>query len=249
MKTRTRIAGLVLLSTFAALSDGCVETMQGFVEPARAESSAGAQTLKKLPRKQGDRVAVTIYEFRSALSGLSGQTATDMFKTALVQSGQFRVVERSRLNEGVAREKQLQGAGYASGRAAQKQLRGAQYIFEGTVSEANQSENQSSGGVNIGGLQVNSGSNRDSIAIDVRVVDAANGDIVDAISVRKSVKTEESSVSGVGSFFNSLMARSGKSLPVNGDVQAQQRRAEGLDSVVRAAIDEAVVQLAQRFQP
>jgi curli biogenesis system outer membrane secretion channel CsgG len=219
------------------------------VEPAVADASAGSQALRKLPRKQGERVAVTIYEFRSGLGNVSGRAATDMFKTALVQSGQFRVVERSRLSEGVVREKQLQQGGFASGAAAETQLRGAQYIFEGTLSEANASESQSSGGVSVGGMQIGGASNRDSIAIDVRIVDAANGDIVDAIAVRKTIVAEEVGVSGVGSLLGTIMAQRGRSLPYAPDVQMQQRRAEGADSALRAAIEEAVLQLARRFEP
>lgn len=232
-----------------ALLPGCLQTMQGFAEPAQADSTAGARALKKLPRKPGERVAVTIYEFRSELPSVSARAATDMFKTALVHSGQFRVVERGRLNEGVLREKQLQQGGFATGTAAQRQLRGAQYVFEGTLSEANQSERQRSGGVSVAGMQVGGGGNRDSIAVDVRIVDAASGDIVDAVTVRKTIASDEASVSGVGSLLGTVLAQRGRSSPYTPDIQAQQRRAEGLDAALRAAIDEAVLQLARRFEP
>lgn len=217
--------------------------------PARTDAMAGAAQLKKLPRKQGERVAVTIYEFRSTLPAVSARSATDMFTTALVRSGQFRVVERSRVNEGVVREKQLQQGGWASGKAAQTQLRGAQYVFEGTLSEANQGEVQRSGGVGVAGMQVGGGSNKDSIAIDVRIVDAASGDIVDAITVRKSIKADEASVSGVGNLVNTILAQRGRASPYTPDVHAQQRRTEGVDAALRAAIEEAVLQLARRFEP
>jgi curli biogenesis system outer membrane secretion channel CsgG len=245
MNTNSILLAAALTVALAA----CSGTMEPFVQPAQADATVGAQKLKKLPRKQGERVAVTIYEFRSALPNVSARAATDMFKTALVQSGQFRVVERGRLNEGVVREKQLQQGGFASGKAAQTQLRGAQYVFEGTLSEANQSEVQRSGGIGVAGMQIGGGSNRDSIAIDVRIVDAGSGDIVDAITVRKSIKADEASVSGVGNLLGTIMAQSGRSSPYTPDVQAQQRRAEGVDSALRAAIDEAVLQLAKRFEP
>lgn len=219
------------------------------VEPAVADYSAGGQALQRLPRRQGERVAVTIYEFRSGLGNVSARAATDMFKTALVQSGQFRVVERSRLTEGVVREKQLQQGGFASGGAAETQLRGAQYVFEGTLSEANAAESQSSGGLSIGGMQVGSTSNRDSIAIDVRIVDAASGDIIDAIAVRKTILAEETGVSGVGNLLSTVMAQRGRSTPYMPDLQLQRRQAEGADSALRAAIEEAVLQLARRFEP
>jgi curli biogenesis system outer membrane secretion channel CsgG len=237
-------AGLVLAAALGACA-----AAGPFGAPAQVDASPGTQALKKLPRKQGERVAVTVYEFRSALPGLNAQAATDMFKTALVQSGQFRVVERSRLNEGVAREKQLQAGGYAIGKAAQSQLRGAQYVFEGTVSEANSAERQSSGGVNVAGMQVGGGSSRDSIAIDVRVVDAASGDIMDAVTVRKTLSSDEANVSGVGNLLATVAARRNKYSPYTPDIQAQQRRSEGVDSAVRAAIGEAVLQIAKRFEP
>lgn len=213
----------------------------------QTDASAGAQQLKELPRKPGERVAVTIYEFRSLLPAMNARTATDMFTTAMVQSGQFRVVERNRLNEGVVREKQLQQSGWASGNAAQQQLRGAQYIFEGTVSEANVAESQGSGGINIAGLQIGGGGSKDSIAVDVRVVDAASGDVLDAVTVRKPIASREAGVSGVGNLIGTAMAQRGRSSPYVPDVQAQGRTSEGIDSAVRAAIEEAVIQLARRF--
>lgn len=234
--------GVVLGAMLAACADMPYEAPQ-------ADAARTTQALKKLPRKPGERVAVTIYEFRSALPNISATAATDMFKTALVQSGQFRVVERARLNQGVIREKQLQQGGYASGKAGQAQLRGAQYIFEGAVSEANASENQRSGGIGIAGMQVGGGTNRDSIAVDVRIVDAASGDIVDAITVRKSVKSDSGGVSGVGSLLSTIFAQQGHSTTYAPDVNVQQQRREGVDTAVREAINQAVIELSQRFTP
>lgn len=225
---------------------GCAATPS---DAPLADDSAGSRALKKLPRKTGERVAVTIYEFRSTLPALSSTTATDMFKTALVQSGQFRVVERLRVNEGIARERQVQAEGHATGAAAAKKLRGAQYVFEGVVSEANSGENQRSAGIGIAGMRVGGGSARDSIAIDVRIVDAGTGDLIDAVTVKKTIKADEASVSGVDSLLNTVLARRNKYSAYTPDVQAQQRRGEGVDSALRAAIDQAVLQLAQRFEP
>lgn len=217
--------------------------------PARTDAMAGAAQLKKLPRKQGERVAVTIYEFRSTLPAVSARSATDMFTTALVRSGQFRVVERSRVNEGVVREKQLQQAGWATGNAAQQPLRGAQYIFEGTVSEANVQESANSGGINIAGMHIGGGKSQDSIVIDVRIIDAANGDVLDALTVRKPVAASSAGVSGVGNLAATILGRRGKDTTYVPDVQAQNQQREGIDSAVRAAIEESVLQLARRFEP
>ncbi len=218
-------------------------------EAPRADAAPTTQTLKKLPRKQGERVAVTIYEFRSSVNEVNGRAATDMFKTALVQSGQFRVVERARLNEGVIHEKQIGAQGLATANVANRRLRPAQYIFEGTVSEANVGEVQRSASVGIAGMQVGGATNRDSIAIDVRVVDAGSGDIVDAITISRSMKGDASSISGIGNLISNVMAPRGRSSTFTPDVQASQTRREGVDSALRAAINDAVLELSKRFQP
>ena len=62
---------------------------------------AGGKQRPTLPRKSADaRVVVAIYEFTSNLPEISPRGATEQFKTALVQSRQFRVVERARLSRG-----------------------------------------------------------------------------------------------------------------------------------------------------
>lgn len=233
----------------AALAFAIAAPAANVAAQAQADVTPGAQQLKKLPRKQGERVAVTIYEFRSMLPAISARSATDMFTTALVQSGQFRVVERGRVNEGVVREKQLQQAGWATGNAAQQPLRGAQYIFEGTVSEANVQERANSGGITFGGMQIGGGASQDSIVIDVRVIDAANGDVIDALSVRKPLAATSAGVSGVGTLLATARALRGKDTPYMPDLQAQTQSREGIDSALRAAIEEAVLQLAKRFEP
>jgi len=195
------------------------------------------------------RVPVTVYEFRSMLPSLSASSATDMFTTALVHTGRFHVVERQRMNEGIVREKQLQQSGWADGDAARQQFRGARYVFEGTVSEANIAEQARSGGVNVAGMQVGGGASHDSIVVDVRVVDVANGDVLDAVTVRKEITATESGVSGIGSLLGTVLSRQGKDTTYVPDVQAQSRKRDGIDRALREAIDDAVLQLAQRFAP
>jgi curli biogenesis system outer membrane secretion channel CsgG len=190
---------------------------------------------------------VSIYEFRSTLPNVSSSAATDMFKTALVHSGRFTVLERSRLNEGVVREKQLQQGGFAGGQAGQTQLKGARYLFEGVLSEANASERQRSGGVGVAGLQIGGGSNQESLAIDVRIVDAHSGVVVDAVTVKKALRSESSSVSGVGALLGTVLAQKGRSSVYAPDVNVQQSQREGVDAALRDAINEAVLVLVKRF--
>jgi curli biogenesis system outer membrane secretion channel CsgG len=216
-------------------------------EAPRVDASASTIALKQLPRKQGELVAVSIYEFRSTVSEIAARGATDFFKTALVQSGQFRVVERSRLNEGVIREKQLNSSGLTSGKSATEVLTPAKYIFEGAITEANAGETQRAGAIRIGGAEIGGSSNRDVIGIDVRVVDVGTSEVVGVVTVKKAVNSDSSNVSGLGNLIGSVLARAGKSSAYVPDVQLQQQRKESLDGALRAAIDEAVIELSRRF--
>ena len=80
------------------------------------DNSRTTKKLQSIKRPKGQRKVVTIYEFRSSVPEVNGAAATDMFTTALIKSGYFAVAERQRLDQGVMREKQLQGSGAATGR-------------------------------------------------------------------------------------------------------------------------------------
>ena len=210
---------------------------------------AGSKQRPTLPRKSSDaRVAVAIYEFTSNLPEISPRGATEQFKTALVQSGQFRVVERAKLDRGVVREKQMNAAGQTTGSTSQQQLRGAEYIFEAEITELGSGTRTSSNGVNIGGLQVGGARNNDEFGIDISIVDANTGDVVDAISVRKRLKGTARSVGGIGALINLVRAEKGKGgVAYSPEVQHQSTSKDNFDAVLREAIEEAVYELAKRF--
>ena len=194
-----------------------------------------------------ERIAVTIFEFRSSLPNVSGRAATDMFKTALVRNGRFQVVKRGRLNEGVLREKQLNAGGYTTGDIAQHQLRGARYVFEGIVSEANTAEKQRSASIAIAGISFGGASITDSIAIDVRIIDAANGDVVDAVVVRKPIQSKETALGIVGAALPGVRSQGERHSQLAPDAQLASRTTESVDRAMRAAIEEAVETIAGRF--
>lgn len=138
----------------------------------------------------------------------------------------------------------------SSGRSAQQPLRDARYLFEGAVTEANAGQNQRSGAINVAGMEVGGGGNADTIAVDVRIVEAATGDIVDSITVKKSVKADSASVSGIGNLIATVMSQRGRTPSVyTPDVRASNSRREGLEAALRAAIEHAVTELARRFEP
>lgn len=236
---------ITAIASIAALVAGCADVP--VQEPARVDAAASTRQLKALPRKTSELIPVSIYEFRSTVSEIQARGATDMFKTALVNSGQFRVVERARLNEGVIREKQLNAGGLSAGRSATQKLTEARYLFEGAITQANAGETQRTGAFGIAGAQIGGSTNRDVIGVDVRVVEVATGDIVAAVTVQKATAGDSVNVSGIGSLIGTVLAQRGKSTTYVPDVQLQQQRKQSLDVALRAAIDQAVAELAERF--
>ncbi|MES2958698.1 MAG: CsgG/HfaB family protein [Pseudomonadota bacterium] len=216
-------------------------------EAPRVDAAPSASIVKVLPRKAGELTTVSIYEFRSSVTEIPARGTTDMFKTALVNSGQFRVVERARLDEGVMREKQVNASGLSTGKSAKDKLVDAKYIFEGAITQANAGETQRTGAFGIAGAQFGGSTNRDVIGIDVRVVDVATGTIVAVVTVQRAIGSDSSSVSGIGSLIGTVLGQKGKSAAYVPDVQLQHQRKQSLDVALRGAIDQAVVELANRF--
>jgi curli biogenesis system outer membrane secretion channel CsgG len=238
MKTM-RLFGLVSACLALTLARGV-----GAHEAAKADAHAPAASAKASPPEE--RVAVAIYDFRSSVTEIAPRGATDMFVDALVRSGHFKVVERSQLNQSLLMEKQLASQGLSAPEDHQP-LRAARYLFEGTISEANASESQHSHSFDVAGMSIGRGKNQDVIAIDVRVVDARTGDVLDSVSVRKSVKSASSSVSGVGNLLGTVLAGHGKSTTYTPNVNTQDQHKESLDVTLRALIEESVGKLAARF--
>ncbi|MDT8273284.1 MAG: CsgG/HfaB family protein [Desulfomonilia bacterium] len=240
MKTallRNRFVTLVILLVCCCLLVGW-----GSEDPKRDDSST-TKKLESLPRAQGPRPVVTIYEFRSSVPEVSAAAATDMFTTALIKSGSFAVAERQRLNEGVLREKQMNAQGMTTGNSANQQLSGAQYIFEGTVSEANPEESKTGLGGTFKGLGLETSGQKANLGLDVRVVDANTGVVLDAVNVRKPVKQSGLSAKGVGSFAQKFTKKS-----LGGaDASVAHESKEGIDQALRACIEQAVYELVKRY--
>lgn len=217
-------------------------------QPARVDDSASARSLDNVPRRAGQKPVVAIYDFRSSVPEVQPGAAREMFVTALVRSGAFAVAERQRLNEGVMRERQLaQGGVTAAAPAAQGQVAAARYVFEVVVSEANAGASESSRGISVGGMTVGGASSTDRIGMDVRIVDAHTGLVVDAVNVVKELEASTSNVSGVGNLLNSLAALRGKNVPLPVDGESRSSRKEGVDRALRSCIEVAVAELARRL--
>lgn len=222
-------------------TNGTVEAV--FVLLAVLLFSVSAISAEQQMEGGSSRKVVTIYQFKSEVPEVSAASATDMFITALVKTRAFAVLERQRLEESVYLEKQLNQQGATTGGAGDVQLTGADYIFVGTITEANATKKRSGIAGTFKGLGVESSGTVAEIGIDVRVLDARTGAVLDAVSARKEIKEGGMSISGVGSFLRSV---TGRALP-GGDVNLARERKEGVDRALREVIEEAVNILAQRW--
>lgn len=240
------VIALFALGISVAVVSGCAGSGRGS-DPV-VDSSSTSKGLQNLQRP-AERVTVGIYEFRSTVSQVSSTAASDMFVTALVRSGQFAVVERSRLNANVMREKQMNAAGQTTGNTAQQQLLEARYLFEGTVSEDNRDASTSKNSVSIGGANIGGGSRKDTIAVDVRIIDANNGAILDSVAVRKDVAGSSVNVSGVHDLAVNLLERRGRSgSTFTPDAAHESSRKESVDAALRSCIELAVLEISKRLQ-
>lgn len=243
MKTANSYLTWLVLCTAFTLA-GCADLP--FNEPPKADHMPAAPSAR-LPHPAGQPVAVAVYQFRSNIPEIPERGTTDMFITALVQSHRFHVIDRSQSSQGVTTEKQLNSQGASDGNAAEQKLRGAQYIFDGAITQADASQTQRASSLGVAGMSVNSGKNDDVVGVDVRIVDAATGEVIDVVSVHKKIKSDSGGVSGIGTLLSTILAQHGHNTTYVPDVSTQQQRKQGVDSALRAVIDEAVKQLSARF--
>jgi curli biogenesis system outer membrane secretion channel CsgG len=242
--TASALASAVLLAYPAASFAGSHDNDDAPV----VESSRSDNALLSLPRLPvAQRKVVTIYQFRSGVSGIDNQAATDMFTKALLDSGAFLVAERETMATDLTSEKVLNATGRSTGDSAQHPVVAAQYIFEGTLSEENDSQDSTQNDVSVGGMDVNHASQKGKIAIDVRVVDAQTGLVMDAVTVSKVIRATSNGVSGVGGLANSIAGLGGASIPLSPDYSTQTTHNDSVDNALRQCIEAAVLELVKRY--
>jgi len=113
-----------------------------------------------------------------------GWELSSMLSNELSNTGDFRVVERAKL-EPVLREQNLAASGRVSqGTAAQiGQITGAQYLVMGTVSAFESNTSDTGGGLSFGGISIGGKKGEAYMAIDLRVVDTTTSEVVHSRTV------------------------------------------------------------------
>lgn len=113
-----------------------------------------------------------------------GWELSSMLSNELSNTGDFTVVERSKL-EPVLREQDLAASGRVTqGTAAQiGQVTGAQYLVMGTVSAFESNTANTGGGISFGGISIGGKKGEAYMAIDLRVVDTTTSEVVHSRTV------------------------------------------------------------------
>lgn len=166
---------LPLLAALALLASGCYTTSASVID------SKGGQTIREAqaapwngPQK---RIAVSAFEYRASEgAGDVGGGMTDMLTNALFNSGRFIVLERERLNEVTAEQDRADSGRFKKQTMAPKgELEGAELLIRGSVTEFE--PNCKGGSVLVASGKVA------CMAINIRIIDAATGRVVNATTV------------------------------------------------------------------
>jgi curli biogenesis system outer membrane secretion channel CsgG len=168
-----RLKSLALL--FAVPLTGCAGASATVVDRGPAPTIQQAQAAPAQgPQK---RIAVSAFEYRAGKgSSAIGEGMSDMLTNALFNTGKFIVLERDRLDEVMDEQDLAAGDRFKQETAAPKgELEGAELLIRGSVI---QFEPKCRGGSAI----IVSG-NTACMAINLRIIDAKTGRVVNATTV------------------------------------------------------------------
>ncbi|MBS0589266.1 MAG: penicillin-binding protein activator LpoB, partial [Proteobacteria bacterium] len=129
------------------------------------------------------RPSIGVAEFKNESGagwwrGGVGWELSGMLSNELSSSGDFRVVERNKL-QNVLEEQNLAASGrIAPGTGAKiGKVTGAQYLVMGTVTSYEENTSDTGGGLSFRGIGLGGKSSEAYLAVDVRVVDTTTGEI------------------------------------------------------------------------
>ncbi len=137
-------------------------------------AAAQGAVLKKI-------VAVSSFENKTTWRGQVdlGDGMADQLTDALMQSGQFTVMERQQLGAVVA-EQDLANSGRAqkSQSAQTGKIVNAQILIKGTVTEFQENSSGSANGVGFGGFSIGNKRSEAHMAVIIRLIDTTTGEVL-----------------------------------------------------------------------
>jgi curli biogenesis system outer membrane secretion channel CsgG len=101
-----------------------------------------------------------------------------MLTNELAATGDFRMVERDKIEDVLAEQNMAASGRIAPGTGARiGKLIGAQYLVTGTVTSYEEDVSSTGGGLSFGGVSLGGKSERAYIAVDLRVIDTETGEV------------------------------------------------------------------------
>ncbi len=132
---------------------------------------------------RGTRPVIGVAEFKNQSgagwwSGGVGWELSGMLSNELSSTGDFRVVERRKL-QNVLEEQNLSASGRVREGTGPRigKLTGAQYLITGTVTAYQENTSSTGGGISFHGISLGGKSKEAYLAVDLRVIDTETGDV------------------------------------------------------------------------
>ncbi len=198
LKTVSRLALIMIV----ALSLASCQT-------AGSSTNVQAEPEVSYPPFDGPKKRVAILEFDNKVSNRwwdrswnIEERMTEMVITELMKTNRFIVIERGALDEVMA-EQDLGESGRIRQETAARvgELLGAQVLIKGAITEFIEKESGGAGGILIGGIGIGGKTSTGHVAMDVRLIDATTGQILQ--SHRAEGKIKSSGIGGIA-FFSGI---------------------------------------------
>jgi curli biogenesis system outer membrane secretion channel CsgG len=147
---------------------------------ALALTASGAAMAREAPT-----MTVAVIDFTNQTSSASwwnggvGNQLADMLSNELSATGDFKVIERQKIDAVLAEQDLASSYRMRPGSTPHTgNVTGAQYLVTGSVSAYSEDSSDTGGGVSIAGFHLGGGKKQAYVAIDLRVVDAETSEVV-----------------------------------------------------------------------
>ena len=170
---------------FAAFLSSAMIASAGFSDLLKSKTKTEDGNAKMdLPEYKGLKHSIGVVDFENEAGWRGkwelGDNLGIMLESALYDSGRFIVVERDNVDK-VIKEQDLMASGrMAKGsKVAQTgKLRGARYLAAGAITEVENNNSGTDGGVRIKGFTIGGGGGKSHITAIIKIIDSTTGEIV-----------------------------------------------------------------------
>jgi curli biogenesis system outer membrane secretion channel CsgG len=164
----------------------------------------------------GAKPVIAVVEFKNESGagwwrGGVGWELAGMLSNELAATNDFKVVERSKI-EDVLSEQNLAASGRVAAGTGAKigKLTGAQYLIAGTVTAYEEETQSTGGGISFGGVSLGGKSEKAYLAVDLRVINATTGEIDFVRTVEGTAKGGGMSIGVYRGGFGGSLAKENK---------------------------------------